>query len=260
MIIESMNGGKTMTFYEKTIQYYAKWLDVPKSLMTQKGIYFVESKERDEKQVGYPKPFQLYLYFKDELMILSYSSSLAPKIKSLQPKLKHGLSIEEVLRLLNDEFKTPIQRNEKFYYEAPLTFHLAEPVKQLTHYDYEAYLIFFKAQHPDAGCETWLYDYFKDLCQQGLIFGIFQDGQLVSVTDGPDMPYMVDKVQEIGVNTLPTYQGHGYATSVVTACIHSIISRQKCPIYSCSSTNLESIKLAHRVGFKKLADVLTIEL
>jgi predicted GNAT family acetyltransferase len=72
------------------------------------------------------------------------------------------------------------------------------------------------------------------------------------------MPYMEDKVHEIGINTLPEYRGKGYAKAATFACIKACIEKGKCPIWSCGINNVASEKLAYSVGFRKLADVLTI--
>ena len=74
----------------------------------------------------------------------------------------------------------------------------------------------------------------------------------------PDMPYMQDKVQEIGINTLSEYRCKGYAKSVTLSCIKAIIEKGKCPLWSCSTHNTASERLAYSVGFRKLADVLTL--
>lgn len=40
----------------------------------------------------------------------------------------------------------------------------------------------------------------------------------------------------------------------------SIIESGKCPLWSCNINNISSEKLAYSVGFRKLADVLTISI
>lgn len=68
------------------------------------------------------------------------------------------------------------------------------------------------------------------------------------------MPYLPDFIQEIGINTLPDYRGPRYTQLAATACLQSILSSKKCPIWSCEPSR----RLTSSIGFKKLADVLTI--
>ena len=81
---------------------------------------------------------------------------------------------------------------------------------------------------------------------------------MVSCTDAPDMPYMEDKVQEIGINTLPQSRRKGYAADACKLCAEMIIQSGKCPIWSCDAGNTASTFLASKIGFDKLADILTL--
>lgn len=74
------------------------------------------------------------------------------------------------------------------------------------------------------------------------------------------MPYMNDKIAEIGVNTLPDFYGKGYATECCKKCISNILENDLCPIWSTSSDNLASQALAEKIGFEKVADVITLTL
>ncbi len=69
---------------------------------------------------------------------------------------------------------------------------------------------------------------------------------------------MPDEVQEIGINTLSDYRGKGYATVLCQSCANEIIKNGKVPQWSTAIDNVVSQKLAERVGFVKLADVITV--
>jgi predicted GNAT family acetyltransferase len=72
------------------------------------------------------------------------------------------------------------------------------------------------------------------------------------------MPYMSDEVQEIGINTLSNYRGRGYATIACQGSINEILKNGKIPQWSTSITNIASQKLAEKLGFVKLGDVITL--
>ena len=249
-----------MDFIEVTNRYYDKWLGAEVSLLKKKGVFFIESSEREEQQKGYQSPFKIYAYVKRDLVIISYNKKLKKEIEKLKPKVAIGLSVEELSCLIENEFNDSILREIKFYYDRVSNEVATKNVVKLSDINYESYLDFFKSQQLNASVDDWLKDYFQGLCARELAFGVFDGEKLVSVTDGPDMPYMEGQAQEIGINTLSQYRGQGFAKLVVMACIKSIIMNQKCPIWSCGFDNSASESLAYSVGFKKLADVLAISL
>ncbi|MGL4336341.1 MAG: GNAT family N-acetyltransferase [Turicibacter sp.] len=249
-----------MNFKEMTKRYYAKWLGTDLSVLNEKGVFFVESSEREKPQLGYSQTFKIYAYVNEELIIISYSKEIINEIENLKSKIKIGIGVQELSNILENAFNVNVFREIKFYFGNPVNEFKSDGVVKLIEKDYENYLTFFKTQHPNANPDGWLQEYFQDICVNEFCFGIFKDGKLVSVSDGPDMPYMNEEVQEIGINTLSEYRGSGYGKLVANECIKSIISNNKCPLWSCPVTNTASEKLAYSLGFKKLGDVLTVSL
>lgn len=146
----------------------------------------------------------------------------------------------------------------KFYYDPTVPPVSSQSVIQLKQPDYPHYLSFFTTQHPATKVNEWLKDYFEEQCHLRLAFGYFIKDQWFGASDGPEMPYLPDFIQEIGINTLPDYRGPRYTQLAATACLQSILSSKKCPIWSCGLGNEPSRRLTSSIGFKKLADVLTI--
>ena len=72
------------------------------------------------------------------------------------------------------------------------------------------------------------------------------------------MPYMENEVQEIGINTISDFRGKCCAVQSAIVCAENIIKSGKCPQWSCSADNTASSRLAEKVGFTKLSDVLTL--
>jgi predicted GNAT family acetyltransferase len=122
------------------------------------------------------------------------------------------------------------------------------------------YIDFLKTDNQNCSDYSWVKEYFLKLVSNNYSHGIIVDEKLVSVTDAPDMPYMKEYVQEIGINTLKEYRGKGYARAVCLSCIKELLSRNICPIWSTGIDNIASDKLARSVGFERLADILTISL
>ena len=80
------------------------------------------------------------------------------------------------------------------------------------------------------------------------------DGELVSCTDAPAMPYMADCVQEIGINTRKEYKRRGYAKQACLCAIQEIIRQKKCPLWSTEYGNIASMRLAETLGFKRFGE------
>ena len=119
---------------------------------------------------------------------------------------------------------------------------------------------FFIKNNPECKNTEWLIEYFNEMVSKHLCCGIFVDGILVSCSDAPSIPYMQNDVEEIGINTLNEYKGKGYATDVCITCANEIVKNGKCPLWSTTINNIASQKLAEKVGFRKLADVISISL
>jgi len=74
----------------------------------------------------------------------------------------------------------------------------------------------------------------------------------------PEMPFMSNEVQEPSIDTLPEYQGKGYAKMACTAMIRELIDNDVCPLWMTSAGNTASIRLAASLGFKKFSEELII--
>lgn len=88
----------------------------------------------------------------------------------------------------------------------------------------------------------------KDFVSNGFGYCLIKDNHIVSwcLAD-----YVVDSRCEIGVETDEDYQRQGLATIVVSSCInHCLMSGIERIGWDCFKTNIGSIKLAEKVGFK----------
>lgn len=92
--------------------------------------------------------------------------------------------------------------------------------------------------------------------KDGITFGVFQEGKLVSVSEASAIGHMQDLIEEVGVETLPEYQGRGYGKTVISAMTKAILDIGRIPIYRCSSKNEGSIRLAKAIKYEKYADII----
>jgi RimJ/RimL family protein N-acetyltransferase len=253
-----MNSPNLKQISDTTLAYYSLWIGQENILLqNKKGIEFLYSEERNKTQQGYGVPFDIYIFKSPERTVISYGSNAKQYISTFADNLDENMTIDEIGNIAERIFHVKPVRNIKYVYSRQINLNTSAVT--LTASDFHKYKEFFeKCHHVTAG--DWLYDYFIGMAEKRLCCGFYLDNTLVSCTDAPDMPYMNDKIAEIGVNTLPDFYGKGFATECCKKCISNILENDLCPIWSTSSDNLASQALAERIGFEKTADVITLTL
>lgn len=253
-----MNSPNLKQISDTTLAYYSLWIGQENILLqNKKGIEFLYSEERNKTQQGYGVPFDIYIFKSPERTVISYGSNAKQYISTFADNLDENMTIDEIGNIAERIFHVKPVRNIKYVYSKQINLNTSAVT--LTASDFHKYKEFFeKCHHVTAG--DWLYDYFIGMAEKRLCCGFYLDNTLVSCTDAPDMPYMNDKIAEIGVNTLPDFYGKGFATECCKKCISNILENDLCPIWSTSSDNLASQALAEKIGFEKVADVITLTL
>lgn len=253
-----MNSPNLKQISDTTLAYYSLWIGQENILLqNKKGIEFLYSEERNKTQQGYGVPFDIYVFKSPERTVISYGSNAKQYISTFADNLDENMTIDEIGNIAERIFHVKPVRNIKYVYSRQINLNTSAVT--LTASDFHKYKEFFeKCHHVTAG--DWLYDYFIGMAEKRLCCGFYLDNTLVSCTDAPDMPYMNDKIAEIGVNTLPDFYGKGFATECCKKCISNILENDLCPIWSTSSDNLASQALAEKIGFEKVADVITLTL
>lgn len=253
-----MNSPNLKQISDTTLAYYSLWIGQENILLqNKKGIEFLYSEERNKTQQGYGVPFDIYIFKSPERTVISYGSNAKQYISTFVDNLDENMTIDEIGNIAERIFHVKPVRNIKYVYSRQINLNTSAVT--LTASDFHKYKEFFeKCHHVTAG--DWLYDYFIGMAEKRLCCGFYLDNTLVSCTDAPDMPYMNDKIAEIGVNTLPDFYGKGFATECCKKCISNILENDLCPIWSTSSDNLASQALAEKIGFEKVADVITLTL
>lgn len=253
-----MNSPNLKQISDTTLAYYSLWIGQENILLqNKKGIEFLYSEERNKTQQGYGVPFDIYIFKSPERTVISYGSNAKQYISTFADNLDENMTIDEIGNIAERIFHVKPVRNIKYVYSRQINLNTSAVT--LTASDFHKYKEFFeKCHHVTAG--DWLYDYFIGMAEKRLCCGFYLDNTLVSCTDAPDMPYMNDKIAEIGVNTLPDFYGKGFATECCKKCISNILENDLCPLWSTSSDNLASQALAEKIGFEKTADVITLTL
>lgn len=246
-----------MSFLIKTNEYYSKWIGSDGILKEKfKGAKFIYSSERNKVQNGYAKQFDLLIFYQPNRIIFSYGDKSLDQIDKVKQRIKTFVSIDYLKQVLTEEFGDYFNHNIKYVFEkASLGTGISRPLEKS---EYPKYYDFFTRNNPKCKNTEWLIEYFDKMVNEHLCCGAFIGDILVSCSDAPSMAYMQNDVQEIGINTLNEYKGKGYATDACITCANEIVRNGKCPQWSTTVDNLASQKLAEKVGFTKLADVISI--
>lgn len=244
-----------MNYRLLTDQYYSQCLGQPDILYNaENGIHFVYSSERNTIQYGYSAQFDLYAFCQEERIIISYGDRAKEKIDIL--KETATLNFGDFKKTVSAVFKKAVNHNIKYYLQQLNNYN---PIaKELSKSEFPQYLTFFKGTNSSCKNTDWLAEYFEEMTADHLCCGVFENGILTSCTDAPSMPYMADQTQEVGINTLPKYRSKGYAAAACVLCAENIIKNGKCPQWSTAFDNMASQRLSEKVGFVKIADVLTL--
>ena len=235
-----------------TQAYYAQWLGVDASQLNHNGILWVYNVDRNKVSKGYSHPFDIYAYVTDTTIIVSYGDKCLAALPVLKERFKPHMTPEEISGVLSDVFDQAPTHAIKYQFTDKAIETLNQDVKKLGLNDYPAYHAFFKKAYPNCADISWIKEYFDEIALKGYCHGIMRNDHLVSMTDAPDMPFMADRVQEIGINTLPEYRGRGYAKSACLSCINEMIGQNICPQWSTSVDNRASQRLARAIGFDEL--------
>lgn len=249
----------TINYLDLTKQYYAQWLDVLPVTMDHPGVIAHCTALRDARQKGYHQPFPLYAWVSEGTVIISYSRSIEAEVKRVLQGITGLATPDQILCEMRHVFPS-VQQGRKFVFEGlPVELETdATQAIQLTREDFPAYRRFNLEQYAQPMNMDWLEPYFNSIVDRGYVFGVYKEDILISATDAPDMPFMDNRVVEIGINTLKAYRGQGYAKLVVAGMLKHLIREEMVPLWSCAASNEASRALALSVGFRELAQTIYV--
>jgi RimJ/RimL family protein N-acetyltransferase len=116
----------------------------------------------------------------------------------------------------------------------------------------------------EGNCEVWRQwqEWPGPFCSPGIAasfdvtdtFGLVRDGRLVSVAQ--IQAHHDEYAWEFGIDTLPEFRGRGFATTVMQSVTAYIVSRDHVPYHYSDAYNKASLRLPHKLGYDRYADIL----
>ncbi len=92
----------------------------------------------------------------------------------------------------------------------------------------------------------------------GIVYGIVEDHQVVSVAYAHRSGVLEDRVADLGVETAAPYRQRGYAKTVVSVVTAHMTAMGGEAVYTCSLNNQASIATATRVGYVPYARMIVV--
>jgi len=244
-----------MSHADRTIQFYSQWTELPGELFSRAGRHMKCSERRSETQEGYSKPFVLYIYINSLVTIVSFKQGCEP----VAERILALSGVDEVASFLESAFPGRLRHSLKYRFEGMNPAIDTSRAVSLTRDYFRLFSEFFSVTN---GCPepAWLAGYFDSLVSRRCCWGIVDDNRLVSVTDYPDIPWMKDEIVDVGIATRHEFRNRGFAKAACSSFVKYITDSGKTPIWSCHRTNEASRRLAEAIGFRYLADVLTVSI
>jgi RimJ/RimL family protein N-acetyltransferase len=244
--------------YTQTKKYYASWLDVPLEHLDKKGIFLIETEKRKIYPKGHPKNLEMYCVAFDDSIFISYSKELNEKVNlrnCFDDIVDKNIAIDKLTALFGEQLK---HRKAHYFTSLPENIDFSKVVVMKKE-NYEDYLQFFLKQNPKASPEGWLYEYFIKIVENKRCFGVYEEDILVCATGAPDIPFLEGIITEPGIDTLKDYRNKGYALAACAKYIEVALNKNETPIWTCWHSNIASIKLAEKLGYKWFCDLFTVE-
>ncbi len=127
-------------------------------------------------------------------------------------------------------------------------------VRRLGPSDFAQYSTFGSSFNVGEASKQWA----KDRLSKNVIFGVFDEGKLVSVAS---LAVWLPKTAVIlGVETKTEYRRKGFGRIVVSAAVREALRRSESCSLFVRSDNQEAISLYQKLGFKKVGEELWIDI
>ena len=234
---------------EWTGRCYAAWLGIsPEEFSNARGVKLYVNPARAQKIAGYPDPVPLFAAGMDNALLIACVPEWEKKVRACVA----GKDMDGALKALEKLFGKRWNRGLFHWFDQLNEEIDVSEAAALTQEDYPPFQAFHMEGYGsrEESLRTWLPEYFRKIVAQEKCFGIWQDGNLVSVADGPDMPYLPEIMAEPGIMTLPGYRRRGYAAAVCAAFLRRQLELGKVPVWGCAADNAASAALARKLGFQ----------
>ena len=239
-------------------RYFWQYLERDLTTVKASEIALVASDRRTKPETGWARAEAVWIHIFDGRVVVSVRPDLASQLNQLL------IECSDPNYLLLPDWRTKIAQSlgmeripevSHIFYCLFENLHLFESdgLRRLDMGDASAFVEMKFKMYPKCDAECLTKDIRRNI-EDGIAFGVFQNGVLVSAADASLIAHMQDEVEEPGVDTLPDYRRRGYGKAVVSQTTRRILEIGRVPIYRCNARNEPSVRLALAVGYQKHAD------
>lgn len=244
-------------------RYFSVYLDYPVSQVDLGQIIPVSSKRRLKEEIGWGCTVAIWVHIFRERAVISIRPDLFEALKKMLTEISSPsqlYTIEWRKKVGSFISSGEIGRlGHVLYYNLEhCRLFKAPGCRRLEDSDVNAFVRMKLNLYPECDPDCLATDIRRNI-KDGIVFGVFQEGKLVSVSEAPVIGHMQEPIEEVGIETLPEYQRRGYGKAVLSATTNAILNIGRIPIYRCSSKNEASIRLARTVGYEKYADIIEFQ-
>lgn len=200
---------------------------------------FVYNAKRNDVPAGYPHAIDLVEFKNGDKKIVSYGDTLVPHLA----EIKKGLYPAN-LKLFQESYVYIFKDDQSEIFNS-------SKILRLENKDKDDFVKYFAAVH-NLDIAPWIGEYFASIVKSPGIYGIWQDGKIVSSSDSPDIPYLPEIFVEVGVSTLKEYRKKGYGKAIMHKLCKSIVKENKIPVIIIAKDNKASLSMVNSLGYKKL--------
>jgi GNAT superfamily N-acetyltransferase len=241
-------------------QYFSVYLGYPISQVREGQVISVSCKRRLKPGIGWGYTVTILVHISRQRAIISVRPDLFEALKKV---LAEGVTPTELYTLEWRKKIGSLIGSEEIgtlthvLYCSPKYWRLfrVHGCRRLEDSDVESFVKLKLDLYPECDPECLARDIQRNI-KDGIAFGVFQEGKLISVSEAPDIGHMQDLIEEVGVDTHPKYRRRGYGKAVISAMTKAILDIGRIPIYRCDPQNEASVRLAKAIGYKKYADII----
>lgn len=218
-------------------------------------IIVASSPRRMQPEYGWGYTVLVWLFRVDRVTVISAHPAVVEKIKRVFDAQHDTSSMDDLMQLLDPIAASMGLRQHHIYTASEDSIQPIESphVRRMTMQDIDAFIDMSRAMYPeiDVDCETA--DITRNIAD-GIAFGAFADGRMVTRSYAPHIAHMQDQVEEIGIDTLEGYRNRGFGSAALAGSTLATLAIGRLPIYRVSIHNAPSIRVVERAGYQHVAD------
>ncbi|SDD56638.1 GNAT family N-acetyltransferase [Sporomusa acidovorans] len=234
--------------------YYNKYLGVN----TSNGYHKIYACDQRNKPLA-RYFFQHLIIVNRKKLIFSIAPHLYKEFKAYIDTEKYQRINEGLIKKIDDFFKDKfanysIRKMARLAVDNDLKFLQSNQVRQLTKDDKNIFLNSGnKANSKTYKENKW--NIIEELVHKGRVFVYIYENRILSWAEISNIDFSGGNIV---VNTVPEYRNLGYGKLVVSEAARWCFQNNVLPIYWVDLLNNNSLRLANRIGFKKMAEELVV--